>query len=71
MKKKKSKRSSEKSGDLTQAQITQSGNSDVNVHIKINVDVKPIAFAVLYSLLAKEQLTKDEFELALKKLDEY
>jgi hypothetical protein len=55
----------------SQSKVSHSGNSDVNVHINIQVDVKPIALAILYSLLAKKQLSNEEFELALSKLEEY
>ncbi|MDE3838686.1 hypothetical protein C0966_04695 [Bacillus methanolicus] len=54
-----------------QSQVAHSGNSDVNVHVNIQVDVTPIAFAVLYSLLATKQLSNEEFELALKKLEKF
>ncbi|BDG47472.1 MULTISPECIES: hypothetical protein [Parageobacillus] len=57
--------------NLNQSQVAHSGNSDVNVHINIQVDVKPIALAILYSLLAKNQLSNEEFELALRKLEKY
>lgn len=57
--------------NLNQSQVAHSGNSDVNIHINIQVDVKPIALAILYSLLAKNQLSNEEFELALRKLEEY
>jgi hypothetical protein len=80
----KNNRSSENLGNLSsldgissvdinsnQSQVAHSGNSDVNVHINIQVDVKPIALAILYSLLAKKQLSNEEFESALRKLEEY
>lgn len=56
---------------LNQSTITHSGNSDVTVQITIQVDVKPIAFAILYSLVASKQLSTEEFESALQKLAEY
>lgn len=43
-------------------------NSDVNVDVNIQVDTIPIAFAVLYYLLATKQLSHEEFEFALRKL---
>lgn len=57
----------------TLAKISNSGNSDVDVNTKIDVyiDVMPIAFAILYSSLAKKQISKNEFENAIKKLNEY
>lgn len=57
--------------NIIQSSIDHSGNSDVDVQINIQVDVKPIAFAILYSLLATKQLSNRDFENALKKLDEY
>ena len=56
---------------LVQSKITSSGNSSVNVDIKIEVDVKPIAFAIIYSLFAKNELTETQMEDALKKLGQY
>ncbi|MFD2216861.1 hypothetical protein [Metabacillus endolithicus] len=53
-----------------QSRIEKSGNSDVDVHITIDLDVKPVAFAMLYSLLASQQLTSDQFEEAIKRLQE-
>jgi len=53
------------------AQVAHSGNSDVNVHINIQVDVKPLAMAILYSLLATKQLSQEDFELGIRKLNEY
>ncbi|MDQ0228961.1 hypothetical protein [Metabacillus malikii] len=47
--------------------LSHSGNSDVDIDILI--DTKPIAFAMLYSLLASKQLTQNEFEEAVKRLD--
>lgn len=57
-------------GNSAQSQISESGNSNVDVHIKLDVDVKPIAFAMLYSLFAGKQLTEIELEKALKRLKE-
>lgn len=56
--------------DSNQASIGHSGNSDVDVHVNIEVDTRPIAYAVLCSLLATKQLSQIEFETAVKKLEE-
>lgn len=54
-----------------QSSVSQSGNSDVKIHINIQIDVKPIAFAYLYSLLAGQQISNEDFEQAIKRLKEY
>jgi hypothetical protein len=54
---------------LNQSQIGHSGNSDVDVNVNIQVDTMPIAFAILCSLLATKQLTNEEFESAVRKLE--
>lgn len=51
--------------------VDRSGNSDVDVNINIQVDTTPIAYAMLYSLLAQRQLSKSEFMDALKLMEEY
>lgn len=56
--------------DSNQASIGHSGNSDVDVHVNIDVDTRPIAYAVLCSLLATKQLSQSEFEIAVKKMEE-
>jgi hypothetical protein len=53
-----------------QAKINHSGNSNVNVHVNVEVDTKAIAYALLCSALAKKDLTDDEFQFALSKLEE-
>ncbi len=57
----------EKSLQANAATLSHSGNSDVD--ITIHVDTKPIAFAMLYSLLATKQLSNEEFEKAVRRLD--
>ncbi|GMB10093.1 hypothetical protein [Thermolongibacillus altinsuensis] len=52
-----------------QSQIGHSGNSDVDVNVDIQVDTMPIAFAILCSLLATKQMTNEEFDLAVAKLE--
>lgn len=53
-----------------QANIGHSGNSDVDVFTHIEVDTKPIAYAMLCSLYAQRKLSKNEFNLAVRKLEE-
>jgi hypothetical protein len=52
-----------------QSQIGHSGNSDVDINVNVQVDTMPIAFAILCSLLATKQLTSEEFDLAVRKLE--
>ena len=52
-----------------QATIGHSGNSDVDVFTHIEVDTKPIAYAMLCSLYAQGKLSKNEFNLAVRKLE--
>jgi hypothetical protein len=52
-----------------QSQIGHSGNSDVDVNVNIQVDTMPIAFAILCSLLATKQMTNEEFDQAVAKLE--
>lgn len=52
------------------AKIGNSGNSDVDIHVHVEVDTKSIAYAMLCSLLATKQLTNSEFEEALNKLED-
>ncbi len=53
-----------------QSQVAHSGNSDIDIHTHIEVDLTPIAFAILYLLVATKQLSNEEFKLALSKLEE-
>jgi hypothetical protein len=53
-----------------QAKINHSGNSNVNVNVNVEVDTMAIAYALLCSSLAKKDLTNDEFQFALSKLEE-
>ena len=48
--------------------IGQSGNSDVDVQVDVFVDTTPIAFAILTSLLATKQMSEEEFDEALRRL---
>ncbi len=49
--------------------IGQSGNSDVDVQVEVIVDTTAIAFAILTSLLATKQMTNEEFNIALRRLE--
>ncbi|MEH7114850.1 hypothetical protein V7124_21190 [Neobacillus niacini] len=49
--------------------IGQSGNSDVDVQVEVFVDTTPIAFAILTSLLATKQLSVEEFNEAVRRLE--
>jgi len=49
--------------------IGQSGNSDVDVHVDVHVDTTAIAFAILTSLLATKQMTEEEFNIAVRRLE--
>ncbi|GAA0323868.1 hypothetical protein GCM10008967_12990 [Bacillus carboniphilus] len=53
-----------------QSRINQSGNSDVDVNVKVEVDTKPIAYALLVSLLSTNQLSRSQFNEAVNQLDE-
>ncbi|TYR81543.1 hypothetical protein FZC66_06805 [Priestia megaterium] len=54
-----------------QSEINDSGNSDVDVSVNVNVDTMPIAFVMLYSLLAANQITNEEFNKALEQLQAF
>lgn len=56
--------------DSNSATIGHSGNSDVDVQVTIEVDTRPIAYALLCSMLATKQLSQSEFETAVKKMEE-
>lgn len=56
--------------DSNSANIGHSGNSDVDVQVTIEVDTRPIAYALLCSMLATKQLSQSEFETAVKKMEE-
>jgi hypothetical protein len=54
-----------------QSEISDSGNSKVDIKINIQVDVKPIAFAIIYTLLAVRQISEEEFQSAIKKIEDF
>ena len=49
--------------------IGQSGNSDVDIQVDVFVDTTPIAFAILTSLLATKQISVEEFNEAVRRLE--
>ncbi|OCA82429.1 hypothetical protein A8F94_21235 [Bacillus sp. FJAT-27225] len=52
------------------AAIGHSGNSKVDVKVNVQIDTKAIAYALLCSSLAKNEMTNDEFSFAVRKLEE-
>ena len=50
--------------------IDRSGNSDVDVNVNVEVDTMPVALSFLCLALAKKELTRQEFELAVEALVE-
>ena len=50
--------------------VRQSGNSDVDVNVHVNVDTRAIAYALLISMFERKQLSSTEFNSAVRKLDE-
>ncbi|MGZ9869456.1 hypothetical protein [Priestia endophytica] len=53
---------------LNKNSIDNTGNSDVDVTVDVEIDTMPIAFAMLYSLFASKQISSEEFELAIQRL---
>ena len=49
--------------------IGHSGNSDVDLVVNVDIDTKAIAYGMLCSLYAKGDLTDQELEQAVRKLD--
>jgi hypothetical protein len=49
--------------------VGNSGNSDVDLVVNIDIDTNAIAYAVLCSLYAKGEINDLELEKAIKKLD--
>ena len=52
-----------------QLSIGDSGNSNVDVNVIVEVDTMPIAFAMLCSMWASKQMSDADFELAVRKLE--
>jgi hypothetical protein len=50
--------------------VDRSGNSDVDVNVNVEVDTMPVALSFLCLALAKKELTRQEFELAVEALVE-
>lgn len=50
--------------------ISKSGNSDVDVNVNVNVDTRPIAYALLISLNKQKKISREEFEEAIRELDD-
>ncbi|MGG3467533.1 hypothetical protein ABES02_08590 [Neobacillus pocheonensis] len=49
--------------------VRNSGNSDVDLTVNVDIDTKAIAYGMLCSLYAKGELTELELERAIQKLD--
>lgn len=56
-----------KDPDNNHSTIGGSGNSDVDIYINIEVDTRPIGYAMLCSLLATKQISNEDFEHAVLK----
>lgn len=52
-----------------QSMVSHSGNSDVDLTLNIEIDTKAIAYGMLCSLYAKGDLSEQELEKAIQKLD--
>ncbi|MFC3040537.1 hypothetical protein ACFOGI_09795 [Virgibacillus xinjiangensis] len=55
--------------ELVEATVSNSGNSDVD--IDINIDTTPMAYAMLCSMRATDQLSEHEFRKAVRKLENF
>ncbi|KAA0546571.1 hypothetical protein FZW96_15115 [Bacillus sp. BGMRC 2118] len=55
---------------LNKSNIGQSGNSDVDVNVNIEIETISIAYAMLCSMWARNQMTDVEFDRALNKLED-
>lgn len=54
---------------LNRSSVGYSGNSDVDVNVA--VDTEPLAYAMLCSLLATNQMTRSEFDHAVQELEDF
>lgn len=52
-----------------QALVGNSGNSDVDLSVQVDVNTKIIAYGMLCSLYAKGEISESELERAISKLD--
>jgi hypothetical protein len=50
--------------------IEESGNSDVDVNVMVEVDTMPIAFAILIAQWSSRQLSDKDFKRAIQKLED-
>jgi len=48
--------------------VKNSGNSDVDLNVNIEIDTKAIAYGMLCSLYAKGELTEQQLDKAIQKL---
>lgn len=55
---------------LNKSNVGQSGNSDVDVNVNIEIETISIAYAMLCSMWARNQMSDVEFERAIDKLEE-
>lgn len=53
------------------AVVQESGNSDVDVNIKVEIETKSIAYAILCGMYAKGELTEEGLHAAIHKLNNY
>jgi hypothetical protein len=49
--------------------IGNSGNSDVDLTVNVDIDVKPIAYGIICSEYAKGNINEQDLERAIQKLD--
>ncbi|WP_033828921.1 hypothetical protein [Bacillus andreraoultii] len=54
-----------------QAVVQDSGNSDVDVSIIVEIETKSIAYAILCGMYAKGELTEEGLHAAIRKLNHY
>jgi hypothetical protein len=57
------------SQNTNKAAIGESGNSNVDVNIDINIDTTAIAYAMLCSLYATEQLNEKQLDKAIDRFE--
>ncbi|WP_100406426.1 hypothetical protein [Bacillus solitudinis] len=49
--------------------VGHSGNSEVDLTVKVDIDTKAIAYGIICSLYARGDLNEEELEKAIQKLD--
>ncbi|WP_052342547.1 hypothetical protein [Bacillus sp. EB01] len=52
------------------ANVGHSGNSKVDVNVNVQIDTKALAYALLCSSLARKEISNDDFDHAISKLEE-